>query len=79
MKENLKERKGGVLILDNSLIEKTGRKMAGAGYLYDPSKKKKIFCHDLVSTFYTSNADHIPLYFEPYVKKEAADDAGVLV
>jgi hypothetical protein len=71
------ERNGGVLSLDDSLIEKTGKKMAGVGYLYDPSKRKKILCHDIVSTFYRSSVDCIPLYFEPYVKKEVAESTGV--
>lgn len=40
--ENLKERNGGVLILDDTLIEKTGKNMDGVGYLYDHAKKKSI-------------------------------------
>jgi len=77
LKENLHERDGGILSLDDTLIEKTGKMMDGVGYLFDPSQKKKVLCHDVISTFYRTNTGHLPLYFEPYVKKEVAEKTGV--
>ena len=78
LRECLHERTGGILSLDDTLIEKTGKTMAGVGYLYDSSKKKNILCHDIVSTFYRGScAEQLPLYFEPYVKKEIAETTGV--
>jgi hypothetical protein len=50
--------------------------MGGVGYLYDSSQKKNVLCHDIVSTFYRTSTEQLPLYFEPYVKKEVAEVAG---
>ncbi|MEM0466894.1 MAG: transposase [Candidatus Thermoplasmatota archaeon] len=55
IQENLHEPDGGILSLDDTLIEKTGKMMDGVGYLYDPSQKRKVLCHDVVSTFYRTN------------------------
>jgi len=77
IRENLREQNGGILSLDDTLIEKTGKMMDGVGYLYDPSQKRKVLCHDIVSTFYRTNTGQLPLYFEPYVKKEVAETTGV--
>ena len=73
LRECLHERKDGILSLDDTLIEKTGKTMGGVGYLYDSSQKKNVLCHDIVSTFYRGNTEQLPLYFEPYVKKEVAE------
>ena len=51
--------------------------MAGVGYLYDHSQKKNILCHDIVTAFYRGSTEQLPLYFEPYVKKEVAEATGV--
>jgi hypothetical protein len=77
IRENLPERNGGILSLDDTLIEKTGKTMDGVGYLYDPSQKRKVLCHDIVSTFYRTSTGQLPLYFEPYVKKEIAETTGM--
>ncbi len=77
LRECLHDRVGGILSLDDCLIEKTGEKMDGVGYLYDHSKKKNILCHDIVSTFYRGSMEQIPLFFEPYVKQEVAEAKGV--
>ena len=76
-RECLHDRTGGILSLDDTLIEKTGKEMDGVGYLYDTVQKKNILCHDIVSTFYRSSTEQLPLYFEPYVKKEIADTTGL--
>jgi hypothetical protein len=51
--------------------------MAGVGYLYDSSQKRNVLCHDIVSTFYRGSTEQLPLYFEPYVKKEIAETSGM--
>jgi len=76
LNECLHDRKGGILSLDDTLIEKTGLEMDGVGYLYDSSQKKNVLCHDIVSTFYRTSTGQLPLYFEPYVKKEIAETTG---
>jgi len=77
LRECLHDRTGGILSLDDTLIEKTGKMMAGVGYLYDSSQKKNVLCHDIVSTFYRGSTEQLPLYFEPYVKKEVAETTGL--
>jgi SRSO17 transposase len=77
LRECLHERTGGILSLDDTLIEKTGKVMDGVGYLYDSVQKKNILCHDVVSIFYSSNEEQMPLYFEPYVKQEVAEDSNI--
>ena len=76
LNECLHDRKEGVLSLDDTIIEKTGKAMGGVGYLYDSSQKKNVLCHDVVSTFYRTSMGQLPLYFEPYVKKEVAETTG---
>jgi hypothetical protein len=78
LRECLQERSGGILSLDDTLIEKTGKAMGGVGYLYDSVQKKNILCHDIVSTFYRSSCgEQLPLYFEPYVKQEVAENSDI--
>ncbi|MEM0466773.1 MAG: IS701 family transposase [Candidatus Thermoplasmatota archaeon] len=78
LKECLHERTGGILSIDDTLIEKTGKAMGGVGYLYDSVQKKNILCHDIVSTFYRgSSTEQLPLYFEPYVKQEIAENSNI--
>ena len=72
LKDNISNRKGGVLIVDDTLIEKTGKHMDGVGYLFDHCKGKSILCHDIVSTYYHNGEQQVPLYFIPYVKEEIA-------
>lgn len=52
IQSTLSNRKGGVLIVDDTLIEKSGEHMDGVGFLFDHCKGKSIRCHDIVSTFY---------------------------
>jgi SRSO17 transposase len=77
LRECLHDHTGGILSLDDTLIEKTGKAMDGVGYLYDSSQKRDILCHDIVSTFYRTDAEQLPLYFEPYVKKEVAESTDL--
>jgi hypothetical protein len=72
LKQSLSNRKGGVLIMDDTIIEKSGRQMDGVGFLFDHSRGKSIRCHDVVSTFYHMGEMQVPLYFTPYVKEEHA-------
>jgi hypothetical protein len=73
LRENLHNRKGGVLALDDMLIEKSGKLMDGVGYLLDHCSGRTILCHDVVSTFYQHGKQRVPLHVQPYVKKDVAD------
>jgi hypothetical protein len=77
LRECLHDRTGGILSLDGTLFEKTGKMMAGVSYLYDSSQKRNVLCHDIVSTFYRGSTETLPLYFEPYVKKEITENSGM--
>lgn len=68
--EFIGNKKGGTLILDDTIIEKWGKSMEGVGYFYDPSQKKNVFGHNIVSTFYTNGDCNVPMNFEFYIKKE---------
>jgi SRSO17 transposase len=77
LQQALSQRKGGVLIVDDTIIEKSGGHMDGVGFLFDHCKGKNVRCHDIVSTFYHTGNLHIPLYLTPYVKKEHATDMDI--
>ena len=77
LKENIENRKGGVLALDDMLIEKSGKHIDGVGYLKDHCTGEMVLCHDIVSTFYRNGKQCIPLYFQPYFKKDVVDQLDV--
>jgi SRSO17 transposase len=77
LKQSLPYRKGGVLIVDDTIIEKSGKQMDGVGFLFDHCKGKSVRCHDIVSTFYHHREMHVPLYFTPYVKEEHAAELDI--
>ena len=77
LQQALSQRKGGVLIVDDTIIEKSGGHMDGVGFLFDHCKGKNVRCHDIVSTFYHNVNLHVPLYLTPYVKKEHATDMDI--
>ena len=69
-------RSGGVLVLDDTLVEKSGREMEGTGYLYDHSQHRNVWCHCFVTTMYSNDDERVPLHLEPYVKEEACVSSG---
>jgi SRSO17 transposase len=77
LKQSLPYRKGGILIVDDTIIEKSGKQMDGVGFLFDHCKGKSVRCHDIVSTFYHNGEMHVPLYFTPYVKEEHAAELDI--
>lgn len=68
----------GVLILDDTVTPKTGKKMEGTGWHHynNPSdnNKKFTFGHSVVSTHYADSEKEYPISPEVYVKKESAGD-----
>lgn len=75
--EFIGKKKGGILSLDDSLIEKWGKNMEGAGYLHDPTTKDNVFGHSIVSTFYSGRDCKLPMHFGLYLKKETAESLGI--
>lgn len=73
-----KTRGKGILILDDTVNPKTGKKMEGVGWHHynNPSDKNKKFTfgHSVVSTHYADGDKEYPISPEVYVKKESAGD-----
>lgn len=68
-------RRGGTVVLDDTNLEKTGKNMEGAGYLYDHTSNKTIFCHNVVTSLYVDSDNNIwPLFNQPYLKENVASD-----
>jgi len=67
----------GVTALDDSLLPKTGRKMPGAGKLWDPNSKSYIHAQCLVTSHYVDLEKDYPVGFKQYFKhgsREAAEN-----
>ncbi len=77
LKENIHDRKGGVIALDDMLIEKSGKQMDGVGYLKDHCSGKTVLSHNIVSTFYRNGKQRIPLYGQLYFKKDVAGQLDI--
>lgn len=71
-KRLLIKRPKGILILDDTLIEKIGKKIEGVGLLKDYAKKRSVLAHNMVSTFFLNENEKHPLDLRIYLKKEVA-------
>lgn len=74
--QHVRGRKGGALIIDDTLIEKAGHKMECTGYLYDHCLKKNIWCHCHVTSFYSNGEERVPMHLSTYVKEEVCERTG---
>ena len=72
LQQNLVNPEGGILIVDDTIIEKSGEHMDGVGFLFDHCKGKNVRCHNIVSAYYQHEDQQVPLYFTPYIKEELA-------
>lgn len=62
--------KGGTLVIDDTLIEKSGKHMWGVGNFWDHGQKKYMLAQNLVSTNYFTGKFHLPLDFDVYRKED---------
>ena len=69
----LKPGKRGVIAIDDVLLEKTGKHIDGVDYQFDPSQKKDVLCHSLVSCTYNKLGQSYPLALEPYFTEEVCE------
>jgi len=69
-KLNLSE---GILIIDPTLLHKTGKHMEKANYHYDGLTKGKEWGHQLVHTIFTDGKNEFPLRGDIYVREIDAD------
>ena len=61
----------GILILDDSILEKTKGKMEGVDKFYSVSEKKFVHAHDKVSLHYSDPVKDYPLDFFFYLKEKS--------
>lgn len=60
----------GFLLLDDTILEKTGLHMEGAGYHYSNVKGRTVWGHSLVTTHYTNGDVGYPVDLALYLKRE---------
>jgi len=78
VKDNLPLRKKGVVIVDESLLHKTGRKMELAGIHRSGATKKLEWGHMAVNAYYTDSDDNdFPIETDVYVRKKDCKKYGV--
>ena len=65
--------KKGIIILDPTMLHKTGRHMEKVNYHYSGTTKKKELGHFLVNCFFTDGNHRFPVKSDFYLRKEDAD------
>jgi|GEM_PF-1301986 len=63
--------KDGYIVIDDSVIQRTGKELPGADKFYDHSEGELVWGQDIVYAFYTDHKTSYPLAFRQY---EKADD-----
>jgi len=64
----------GILIIDPTLLHKTGKHMEKANYHYDGLTKEKEWGHQLVHTIFTDGRNNFPLRGDIYIREVDADE-----
>jgi hypothetical protein len=63
------------IVIDGTLLEKSGETMESVGYQYSPKDRKSILCHDLVSCIMVCSCGQIvPIDLRQYVKIRMATE-----
>jgi hypothetical protein len=65
--------KRGVLIVDPSMLHKTGKKMERANYHYSGVTKDKEWGHLLVDSFFSDGINDFPVFADFYLSREDTD------
>jgi DDE superfamily endonuclease len=60
----------GIVVIDDTLSEKTGKHIEGVGVFWDHVQRKYTLAHNIVSTHYITRTFHVPLDFAIYKKRE---------
>jgi hypothetical protein len=66
--ERTRAKKGGLIILDDVVLRKSGKHMEGIAYVFDPVEKKSVLGYNLVVLYYSDEAKSYPLSFELKLK-----------
>lgn len=72
LKMSMSGRKGGCLIIDDTLIEKTGKHMEGAGFMFDHCQNRNVWSHNFVNCVWSDGTRTVPLTFRTYLKDDVA-------
>lgn len=70
---NMKEDKG-CFAIDDTIIEKTGEKIAEVGTLYDHARKRFVLGHNLVRSQYITPFASFPIGFRLYCKRDKKEE-----
>jgi len=66
--------KDGYVVIDDSVSQRTGEQLPGAGEFYDHSEGEPVWGQDLVYSFYTDDKTSYPLTFRQYEKDDGNRD-----
>jgi SRSO17 transposase len=64
----------GYIVIDDSVLQRTGKDLPGAGKFYDHKEGEPVLGQDLVYAFYTDDKTSYPLVFRQYEKSESQDE-----
>ncbi len=59
----------GVIVLDDTLVEKSGKKIPGAGKLYNHAENRFVHAQCIVTSHYADWRKHYPISFRQYYKE----------
>ncbi|MFQ6010536.1 MAG: IS701 family transposase [Candidatus Aenigmatarchaeota archaeon] len=62
--------RNGIGIIDDTIIEKTGKHIPGIGKYFDHAKGRYVYGHNLVSLHYADRKTNYPIDYRLYVKKD---------
>jgi len=63
----------GYIVIDDSVFQRTGKELPGAGEFYDHTEGEPVWGQDLVYSFYTDYKTSYPLVFRQYEKADDED------
>lgn len=63
----------GVVVIDDTLIEKSGKLIPGAGRLYDHAGNRFVHAQNLVTSHYADWRKHYPIAFRQYFKEDSRE------
>jgi DDE superfamily endonuclease len=69
--------KHGVIAIDNTLIDHTGKLIADVGWFWDHADQRHLIAHDyLIANYVCASGKHYPLEFRRFRKKDACAAEG---
>ena len=61
------------MLIDDSLIEKAGKLIPGAGGLYDHNSKSFVHAQNIVTSHYVGWRKHYPIHFRQHFKEDSKE------